>query len=78
MAIIYAIIALVVNTISVFSVKELSPEELSEGTTASIEDKVPFIESVKLLAMRRGRFRLVWLTDGLGRRPAPSGLHTGG
>ncbi len=48
-AIIYAIIALVVNTISVFSVKELSPEELSEGTTASMDEKIPFVESVKLL-----------------------------
>lgn len=48
-AIIYAIIALIVNTISVFSVKELSPEELSEGTNASMDEKVPFVESLKLL-----------------------------
>lgn len=48
-AIIYAIIALIVNTISVFSVKELSPEELSAGTTASMDEKVPFVESLKLL-----------------------------
>lgn len=48
-AIIYAIIALIVNTISVFSVKELSEEELSAGTTASMDESVPFVESIKLL-----------------------------
>ena len=52
-AIIYAIISLIVNTISVFSVKELSPEELSEGTTANMDEKVPFVESLKLLAKNK-------------------------
>ena len=52
-AIIYAAVALVVNTISVFSVRELSAEELAEGTEESAEevaeDKPSFIESLKLL-----------------------------
>lgn len=48
-AIIYAVIALVVNTISVFSVKELPDEELSVGTNASMDEKIPFVESLKLL-----------------------------
>ena len=52
-AIIYAVIALVVNTISVFSVRELSEEELAEGmdedASAIKEDKPSFIESFKLL-----------------------------
>ena len=49
-AIIYAIISLVVNTISVFSVKELSAEELAEGMEeARPEEKIPFTESISLL-----------------------------
>lgn len=55
-AIIYAIIALIVNTISVFSVRELSPEELSEGmeeSAASMDDKPSFVESLKLLLMNK-------------------------
>ena len=51
-ALIYAIVALVVNTISVFSVKELSEEELAEGMgdgAASMEEKIGFFESLKLL-----------------------------
>ncbi|HIT90092.1 MAG TPA: MFS transporter [Candidatus Merdenecus merdavium] len=51
-AIIYAIIALIVNTISVFSVKELSEEELSEGVKRnqnSEHSKISFVESFKLL-----------------------------
>ena len=48
-AIIYAIIALIVNTISVFSVKELSEEELTEGTNSSMDEKIGFIDSLKLL-----------------------------
>lgn len=52
-AIIYAAVALVVNTISVFSVRELSAEELAEGTEESAEevaeDKPSFTESLKLL-----------------------------
>jgi GPH family glycoside/pentoside/hexuronide:cation symporter len=49
-AIMYAIIALVVNAISVFSVKELSDEELNEGTDVKeTEEKIGFVESMKLL-----------------------------
>lgn len=47
-AIIYAIIGLVVNTVSVFSVKELPEEELNEGGEV-VEDKVSFVEGAKLL-----------------------------
>lgn len=55
-AIIYAIIGFVVNTISVFSVRELSPAELSEGmeeSAASMDDKPSFVESLKLLIMNK-------------------------
>lgn len=51
-AIIYAIIALIVNTISVLSVKELPEEELSEGIDVNEdgnETKITFGESLKLL-----------------------------
>jgi GPH family glycoside/pentoside/hexuronide:cation symporter len=50
-AILYACIALVVNAISVFSVKELPEEELNEGTAQNVEvgEKISFVESMKLL-----------------------------
>lgn len=50
-AIIYAVISLVVNTISVFSVKELPVEEIDEmtGEAKEVEEKIPFLESLKLL-----------------------------
>ena len=49
-AIIYAIIGLVVNTISALSVKELSEEELREGEEDSAaEEKMSLIDSAKLL-----------------------------
>lgn len=49
-AIIYAIIGLIVNSISVFSVKELSEEELREGETVdTAEEKMGLIASAKLL-----------------------------
>lgn len=51
-AIIYGVIALVVNTISVFSVKELSDAELMEGADegqASAAEKLSLLDSVKLL-----------------------------
>ena len=48
--IIYAIIGLIVNTISTLSVKELSNEELAEGENANEEDqKYGIIESLKIL-----------------------------
>lgn len=49
-AVIYAIIGLIVNTISTFSVKELSDEELSEDSEPiSKEHKYSFTEAFKLL-----------------------------
>ncbi len=50
-AIIYAIIGLVVNTISVFSVKELPEEELKEDTSERPEqdEKYNLIQAAKLL-----------------------------
>ncbi len=52
-AILYAVIAVIINTISVFSVKELPEEESAEGTpeeeVAEKEEKLTFFESVKLL-----------------------------
>ena len=49
-AIIYAIIGLVVNTISALSVKELSEEELREGEeTEAEEEKITLFESARLL-----------------------------
>lgn len=48
-AIIYAIIGLIVNTISVLSVKELSEEELNEGITEGESEKYTLLEGAKLL-----------------------------
>lgn len=51
-AILYAVIAMIVNAISVFSVKELPPEEGNEAeneSEAAAEEKVSFVESLKLL-----------------------------
>lgn len=51
-AILYAVIAMIVNAISVFSVKELPPEEGIEAeneSEAAAEEKVSFVESLKLL-----------------------------
>lgn len=49
-AIIYAIIGLIVNTISTLSVKELSDEELAEGENANEKDqKYGIIEALKIL-----------------------------
>lgn len=51
-AIVYGLIGLIVNTISVFSVKELSQEELSEGIETAKDneqEKISFMQSMKLL-----------------------------
>lgn len=49
-AIIYAVIGLIVNTISALSVKELSEEELSEGTDGEKNnEKYGLVEAAKLL-----------------------------
>lgn len=51
MAIICAVVGLIVNTISVFSVKELPESELKDMQTADapVEDKLTFLDSFKLL-----------------------------
>ena len=50
MAIIYALFGLAVNTLSVFSVKELSPEELAgDDDTAQKEDTLTVLESARML-----------------------------
>lgn len=48
-AIIYAIIGLIVNTISALSVKELSEEELNEDREQETEEKYSLVEAAKLL-----------------------------
>lgn len=49
-AIIYAVIGLIVNTISALSVKELSEEELAEGSSAEAPaEKYGLVEAAKLL-----------------------------
>lgn len=55
-AIIYAIIGLIVNSISVFSVKELSPEELDETDSKQEEEKIEKYslgDAAKLLASNK-------------------------
>lgn len=50
-AIIYTVIGVITNTISVLSVKELSPEELEEGEEkAEKEEKYNLIDAFKILA----------------------------
>ena len=49
MAIVYALIGLAINTLSVYSVKELSPEELEGENNGPEEDKLPLLESAKIL-----------------------------
>ena len=52
-AIIYAIVGIISNTVSVMSVKELSPEELAEGEEVKVEEKeeekYSLIDAFKLL-----------------------------
>ena len=48
-AIIYAIIGLLVNTVSALSVKELPEEELKEGVAEGEEEKYTLIQGAKLL-----------------------------
>ena len=48
-AIIYAIIGLVVNTISALSVKELPEEELNEGEVKDDNEKYGMVQAFKLL-----------------------------
>ena len=48
-AIIYAVIGLVVNTLSVLSVKELLEEELNNDVSSTVDEKYSLIEAAKLL-----------------------------
>ena len=48
-ALIFALIGLVVNTLSVFSVKELPEEELNEGNNTAAAEKINLIETLKTL-----------------------------
>jgi len=52
-AIIYCIIGIVTNTLSCFSVKELSEEELREGEVVQEENKLSFIDTLKLLVSNK-------------------------
>ena len=49
MAIVYALIGLAINSLSVYSVKELSPEELEGENNGPEEDKLPLLESARIL-----------------------------
>lgn len=48
-AIIYAIVGVITNSISVLSVKELPEEELNEGNEAETEEKLSLVQAAKLL-----------------------------
>ncbi len=48
-AIIFAVVGLVINTFSVFSVKELPEEVLNDTVTETVQEKVGFFEAMKLL-----------------------------
>ena len=52
-AVIYSVIGLVINTVSVFSVKELSEEELSGGGENVEEEKYGIAEAFRLLAANK-------------------------
>ncbi len=52
-AIIYAVIGLIVNTISGLSVKELSDQELNDGLTKEVEEKYGLGEAFRLLVSNR-------------------------
>lgn len=59
-AIIYAVIGLVVNTISALSVKELPEEELNEGNTTSEEEKYGLVQAFKLLVKNKFYLMILW------------------
>ena len=70
-AIIYALIGLVVNSVSVFSVKELSTEEISTETKVENAEKISFVESMKLLLSNKyflmitGFYILTYVQNGI-------------
>ena len=52
-AIIYAVIGLIVNTISTFSVKELPEEKLKDGGTSGEEEKYGLMQAFRLLVKNK-------------------------
>ena len=52
-AIIYCVVGIITNTVSCFSVKELSEEELREGEEVKEENKLKFGETFKLLVSNK-------------------------
>ena len=48
-AIIYAVVGLITNTLSVFSVKELPEDEEENGEAEKVENKLTFLQSFKVL-----------------------------
>lgn len=52
-ALIYCIVGIISNTLSVFSVKELSDEELREEETEEEESKLTFVQTFKLLVSNK-------------------------
>lgn len=52
-AIVYAVVGLIINTISVLSVKELPEEELNEGEEKESEEKYGLIEAFRLLVSNK-------------------------
>lgn len=48
-AIIYAIIGLMTNTVAVYSVRELTPEELADEGAGTVDSDIPLRESMRLL-----------------------------
>lgn len=52
-AIVYAVVGLIINTISVLSVKELPEEELNEGEEKESEEKYGLVEAFRLLVSNK-------------------------
>ena len=52
-ALIYCIVGIITNTLSAFSVKELSDEELREGETEEEDSKLTFVQTFKLLVSNK-------------------------
>lgn len=52
-AIVFAVIGLIVNTLSVFSVKELPEEELFDGSEPARKEKINLIETLKTLVVNK-------------------------
>ena len=61
-AIIYAIIGLVINTISALSVKELPEEELNEGEVKDDNEKYGMVQAFKLLVKNKYYMMILWNT----------------